>query len=72
MARRKSGSLRLLALNDLEKHGMKQGSFSKGETVTVKAYRATKEDHLASARVITAKGHEMQVCDPQEDGGPAK
>jgi hypothetical protein len=56
----------------LTQHDMKENSFAKGETVTVNGYRATNGSRMVSARVITMKGRAMQVCDPQEDGGPAK
>jgi len=57
----------------LAKQGMKDTTLKIGEKVTVNGYNATTGDHLASARMLTmANGHSMQVCDPKEDGGPAK
>jgi Family of unknown function (DUF6152) len=57
----------------LTTHGMKEGTFKAGEKVTVNAYRATSEQNVASARVVTTgNGKKMQVADPSEDGGPAK
>ncbi len=57
----------------LTMHGMKESTFKSGEKVTVNAYRATSEQNVASARVVTtANGKKMQVADPTEDGGPAK
>ncbi|HEY7338606.1 MAG TPA: DUF6152 family protein [Bryobacteraceae bacterium] len=59
--------------NYLARHGVKESSFKKGETLTVNAYGATDGSRLASARVMTMpSGHKMQVCDPQDDKGPAK
>jgi len=56
----------------LKEHGMASSTFKKGEQLTVHAYGATKEDHVASARMVTANGKDMEVADPHEDGGPAK
>ncbi len=57
----------------LSKHGMSKATFKTGSMVTVNAYRATNNMRMASARMITdAAGKAMQVCDPTEDGGPAK
>jgi hypothetical protein len=57
----------------LEHKGWSKATFVKGEAITVNAYRATDNSRTASARVITdAAGKQMQVCDPSEDGGPAK
>ena len=48
-------------------------SFKKGEKLIVHAYLATKEAHVASVRAVTtAQGKDLQLADPQEDGGPAK
>jgi hypothetical protein len=57
----------------LTKQGMKETTLKVGEKVTVNAYGATKDAHLASARMLTtADGKSMQVSDSKEDGGPAK
>lgn len=57
----------------LTMHGMKETTFKAGEKITVNAYRATSEQNVASARIVTtANGKKMQVADPSEDGGPAK
>jgi len=57
----------------LSAHGIKESAFKKGEKITVNAYMGTNESHLASARAVTMpSGHSMQVCDPQDDKGPAK
>jgi hypothetical protein len=57
----------------LEKQGIKESMFPKGKVITVHGYRASDGSRLASARIITtAEGKDVQVCDPQEDGGPAK
>jgi len=59
--------------NYLTKHGIKATSFEKGKMVTVSAYRATDNSTAASARLFTdSSGKKLQVCDPAEDGGPAK
>ncbi len=66
-------TLEAAAPDYLTKQGMTKDTFKKGEAVTVNAYRATDNSRTASARVITnAAGKQMQVCDPSEDGGPAK
>jgi hypothetical protein len=57
----------------LEQHGIKEALFPRGKTITVHGYRASNGSRLASARVITdPAGKDLQVCDPQEDAGPAK
>ena len=57
----------------LTERGIKRGTFKKGERLTVRAYRASNGARTASARVVTtAHGEDLQVADPQEDGGPAK
>ena len=57
----------------LTERGIKASAFKAGEQLTVHAYRATDGSRLASARVITtAKGEDLQVADPQDDGGPLK
>lgn len=56
----------------LEQHGVKQSAFAKGQALTVHGYRASNGERMASARTITMNGKNMQVCDPTEDGGPAK
>jgi len=57
----------------LTSHGVTKATFADGSMVTVNAYRATNNSRTASVRVITdAKGKAIQVCDPTEDGGPAK
>jgi hypothetical protein len=57
----------------LTKKGVTKDTFGKGKTVTVNGYRANNNARTASARVITdAAGKPTQVCDPAEDGGPAK
>jgi|RhiMetdeSRZDD1v2_1073273.scaffolds.fasta_scaffold125750_4 hypothetical protein len=57
----------------LTKQGLKQTSLKKGTKLTVNGYAATKNAHLASARMVTmADGKSLQVGNPAEDGGPAK
>lgn len=57
----------------LAQHSIKESSFKKGEKLTVNAYASMKPSRVASARVVTmADGRSMQVCDPQDDKGPAK
>ncbi len=66
-------TLETAAPDYLEKKGMSKNTFKDGSTVTVNAYRATDNSRTASARVITDTSRkQMQVCDPSEDGGPAK
>ena len=57
----------------LKAHGAPMSAFKKGETVSVNAYAATKETRKASGRMVTMPdGKSVQICDPQEDGGPTK
>jgi len=56
----------------LKQHGITPSNFKKGESVTVHAYGATNEPHVASARMVTANGKDIEVADPKEDGGPEK
>ena len=56
----------------LKQHGITASTFKKGESLVVHAYGATNEPHVASARMVSANGKDMEVADTKEDGGPEK